>query len=63
MKLTIKTAGDLQAEAQEVARQAERSEALAYLADTDWMVVRYAETGKDIPADVLKKRQAARDVI
>lgn len=31
-----------------------------YLRDTDWYAVRFAETGKEIPADVLAARQAAR---
>lgn len=38
-------------------------EALAYLASTDWMVTRYAETGTAIPADVLTARAAARSSI
>lgn len=32
-----------------------------YLTATDWYVIRKLETGKEIPADVLEKRQAARD--
>ena len=40
-----------------------RAENLAYLASTDWYAVRFAETGKGIPADVLEKRQAARDAL
>lgn len=35
----------------------------AYLASTDWYVVRFAETGVAIPADILSARQAARDAI
>lgn len=35
----------------------------AYLASTDWYVVRFAETGVAIPADILAARQAARDAI
>jgi len=38
-------------------------EALAYLANTDWYVIRKQETGEAIPADVLQKRKAARDAI
>lgn len=34
-----------------------------YLNNTDWYVVRKNETGKDIPADVVTKRQEARDAI
>ena len=47
----------------EAVRQAERLSARAYLADTDWYVARFTETGKPIPEDVMKSRQAARDVI
>ena len=39
------------------------AEALAYLSSTDWYVVRKTEIGVDIPADILQKRQAARDAI
>lgn len=38
-------------------------EALRYLASTDWYVIRHQETGKEIPADILAARQAARDSI
>lgn len=31
-----------------------------YLADTDWYVIRKAETGKAVPGDVTEKRRAAR---
>ena len=34
--------------------------AKAYLAETDWYVVRMQETGTAIPQDVLDKRAAAR---
>lgn len=37
--------------------------ALRYLAETDWMVTRFAETGVPIPADIKVARQAARDAI
>ena len=49
------TAEELQAQ--------KNAEARAYLASTDWYVVRKAETGVEIPADVLEKRQAARDSV
>jgi hypothetical protein len=35
----------------------------AYLASTDWYVVRFAETGVEIPSDILAARQAARESI
>jgi hypothetical protein len=34
----------------------------ALLSETDWYAVRYAETGKAIPAPVLAYRQALRDI-
>ena len=49
------TAEELQAQ--------KNAEARAYLASTDWYVVRKAETGTEIPVDVLEKRQAARDSV
>lgn len=39
------------------------TEALAYLASTDWYVTRKAETGKDIPEDVLAQRETARTAV
>jgi hypothetical protein len=35
----------------------------AYLTSTDWYVVRLTETGVPVPADILLKRQEARDAI
>lgn len=49
------TAEELQAQA--------NAEARAYLASTDWYVVRKTETGTEIPADVIAARQAARDSV
>ena len=40
--------------------ESERAGALRYLAETDWYVVRFAETGKPIPEDILADRAAAR---
>jgi hypothetical protein len=34
-----------------------------YLKDTDWYITRQAETGVPVPADILLKRQEARDAI
>jgi hypothetical protein len=36
------------------------TDSLAYLASTDWYVIRKAETGKATPDDVLTKRAEAR---
>lgn len=51
--------------AEEQARSAAAApaEALAYLASTDWMVVRQAETGEAVPEDVKASRQAARSIL
>ncbi len=38
----------------------EKNDALTYLKETDWYVVRNKETGKEIPAEVTNKRTAAR---
>ena len=37
--------------------------ALAYLSSTDWYVTRFAEIGKEIPAEISEKRAAARELI
>ncbi|MEN5258621.1 hypothetical protein [Pseudomonas protegens] len=39
------------------------AEAREYLRQTDWLVVRKLETGKDIPADIAEKRAEARNLI
>jgi hypothetical protein len=63
MSLIVKTAEDLAAEKEAAARAAEKAKAQAYLASTDWLIVRHAETGKDIPADVLDARANARELL
>jgi hypothetical protein len=46
---------------EQAANQAKiNSESQAYLASTDWYVIRFQETGVAIPADVLAERAAAR---
>lgn len=37
------------------------AKARQYLADTDWYVVRFSETGEVIPDNIKLKRQEARD--
>lgn len=34
-----------------------------YLKDTDWYITRRADTSQEVPADILIKRQEARDAI
>ena len=36
------------------------TEARAYLAETDWYVIRLQETGEPVPAEILAERAAAR---
>jgi hypothetical protein len=59
----IKTAKDLADEREAAALAAEKAKAQAYLASTDWYVVRHAETGKAIPADVMDARAKARELL
>jgi 2,4-dienoyl-CoA reductase-like NADH-dependent reductase (Old Yellow Enzyme family) len=61
--MMIKTADDLAAEAAARDRARAVAEARAYLADTDWMVIRAAETGTPVPDDVTAARAAARATI
>jgi hypothetical protein len=63
MKLTIKTAEQIEAERAAAARAQVEAEARAYLAETDWMVIRAAETGKPVPEDVAEARAAARKTL
>jgi hypothetical protein len=42
---------------------AKNAEARAYLSETDWYVVRHAETGQAIPQEITQARAAARDSI
>lgn len=60
MKLIIKTAKDMKAEAKAKAEAEKRRTALAYLAESDWYVTRNAETGTPIPDEVLERRRDAR---
>jgi len=39
-----------------------KAEALAYLASTDWYVTRKLEKGIEIPEEVTKKRDEAREI-
>ncbi len=38
-------------------------EDLKYLSDTDWYITRQAELQKEIPQEILSKRQECRDTI
>mgnify|MGYP005628430555 CR=1 FL=1 len=44
-------------------RRKTNSEARKYLASTDWLIVRFTETGAEIPAEVKIKRAEARNSV
>lgn len=44
-------------------QEAINAEALAYLASTDWYVVRFSETGVAIPDDIKNLRESSRNAI
>jgi len=60
MSLTIRTAEGIAAERDAATRARVAAEARRYLADTDWMVIRAAETGKPVPEEVSAARAQAR---
>lgn len=49
--------------AKDKAREAARIEAEALLSQTDWMVLREADSGAAMPADVRAARENARKVL
>lgn len=44
-------------------REEANREARAYLSSTDWYITRRTETGAEVPAEILKKRAAARAAV
>lgn len=54
------TVEDKAQQSEEARRAADNTEARAYLAETDWYVIRLQETGQPVPDDVLASRAAAR---
>ncbi len=44
----------------ELLAKKEKADALKYLSETDWYVIRKSETGVEIPAEVLTNRASAR---
>jgi len=61
----VKATGKTQAQLDEQKAQEEQEqinrEARQYLADTDWYVIRQADTGEPIPDEVKQKRSEARN--
>lgn len=60
--MLIKTAAELAAERLDAERDSARATARSYLAQTDWLVVRQAETGTPVPPEVLTARAEARAI-
>ena len=60
MSLIIRTREQIDAAREATERARAATEARRYLAETDWMVIRAAETGTPIPAEVAAARMAAR---
>lgn len=52
-------------EAEEIAMelQAKHQEAQTYLSSTDWYYARKAETGEEVPSEVVTKRQECREFL
>jgi hypothetical protein len=59
----VQTAEDKAQAKREADADAERSKARKYLADTDWYVVRYTETGKPVPESIARTRESARKIL
>lgn len=47
----------------EIEKENDRHDAVLYLRNTDWYVIRKFETGKEIPEDIVTKRDEARQVL
>lgn len=61
--LIIRTAEEIAADAARAEAARRQSEARALLAETDWYVVRLAETGAALPEAVSRAREAARALL
>ena len=62
-EITEQQAQDLTKPTPEQLAEQAKAEALRYLADTDWYVVRLTETGVAIPEEVSIKRAEARAIL
>lgn len=56
----LQTAKERQNQAQAIKEEDVKTAAREYLAETDWYVARFAETGTEIPDDVRRQRAEAR---
>ena len=59
----MKTAEQKEREAAHTEQERINREARSYLSETDWYVLRFQETGVEIPEDVLTKRAEAREKV
>jgi hypothetical protein len=63
----VELAGDYEVEILDVTSQLEQeqinAEALKFLADTDWLILRELDNGTSCPAEIKAQRQAARERI
>jgi len=59
----VLSAADQHDQAEAIRLSRERDMLLAYLTQTDWLVLRAAETGTPIPDDIRVKRTEARTAI
>jgi len=58
-----KTQADIDVEAAAELRELTNQEALRYLSETDWYVIREADTSEAVPDEVRRLRAAAREKI
>ena len=48
---------------EQLEKEAKRLAAIQYLKDTDWHLLTKAEVGIEVPAEIMEKRNAARETI
>ena len=61
LKVGGKTQAQVDAEREAEQRQTASDEALAYLRETDWYMIRAMENAGQIPDEIREKRREARD--
>lgn len=67
MQKQVKLRAEFTVESADISQQIEQerinNEALAYLAETDWLIIREMDSGVACPAEIKTLRQAAREAI
>jgi hypothetical protein len=67
MQKQVKLKAEYTVEITDISQQLEQerinNEALAYLAETDWLIIREMDSGVACPAEIKAARQAAREAI